>query len=123
MSSKVMTSVKLPGKIEQQMLQAVISHGYGMRGKSQWVIEAIQNFLSLEDYPELTDIADDMDMLDKMVSIRMPEELSKRIDNAIIQVRQYYPAMEGVKSNIIRASIMQRLIREPIPALENIATY
>ncbi len=36
----------------------------------------------------------------------------KKLDQAIIKVRRQYPAMEGVKSNLIRASIMQRLIRD-----------
>ena len=48
----------------------------------------------------------------------LPDELMFRIDRAIIEVRRQYPAMEGVKSNLIRASIMQRLIREATSVTE-----
>ena len=94
------------------MQQQIISDGYGMRGKSKWIIEAIQSFLKLPDYPALTDIADDMDQLSDVISIRLPDDLLSLIDRAIIEIRRNYPIMEGVKSNMIRASIMQRLIRQ-----------
>ena len=118
MSKKIMTSIKLQKKLHHKMLQRIISDGYGMRGKSRWIIEAVESFLSISDYPELVDIADDMDQLTEMASVRMPEDTVIKIEQAIIQVRKYYPAMEGVKSNLIRASIMQRLIRESASVAE-----
>lgn len=118
MNSKVMTSIKLQKKLHHKMQQRIISDGYGMRGKSRWLIEAIENLLSMPDYPMLVDIADGMDHLSEMVSIRLPETLAHKIDNAIIEVRRHFPAMEGVKSNLIRASIIQRLIRQPTSVTE-----
>jgi metal-responsive CopG/Arc/MetJ family transcriptional regulator len=118
MIKKIMTSIKLQKKLHYKVQQRVIGDGYGMRGKSKWVIEAIEEFLMLPDYPSLVDIADDMDHLSELVSIRLPENLMTRLDKAIIQVRRQYPAMEGVKSNLIRASIMQRLIRAHTSATE-----
>lgn len=118
MNKKIMTSIKLQNKLHYKMQQKVISDGYGMRGKSRWMIEAIENFLQLPDYPTLVDIAGDMDHLSDMISIRLSEELMVKLDQAIIQVRRYYPAMEGVKSNLIRASIIQRLIRSSTSATE-----
>ncbi|OGT45704.1 MAG: hypothetical protein A3E83_04525 [Gammaproteobacteria bacterium RIFCSPHIGHO2_12_FULL_41_20] len=112
MNKKIMTSIKLQKKLHHTMLQRIISDGYGMRGKSRWIIEAVDTFLSLPDYPELVDIANDMDQLTEVVSIRVPEQTVIQIEQAIIQVRKFYPAMEGVKSSLIRASIIQRLIRE-----------
>ena len=106
-----MTSIKLQKLLHYKMQQRIISDGYGMRGKSKWIIEAIEDFLQLPDYPLLTDIADEMEHLTEMVSIRLSDELMFKLDQAIIKVRLQYPAMEGVKSNLIRASIMQRLIR------------
>ena len=32
------------------MQQRIISDGYGMRGKSKWIVEAIESFLKLDDY-------------------------------------------------------------------------
>jgi metal-responsive CopG/Arc/MetJ family transcriptional regulator len=118
MIKKMMTSIKLQKLLHFKMQQRVISDGYGMRGKSKWIVEAIESFLQLPDYPTLADIADDMDQLSEVVSIRLPDELTSKIDHAIIEVRRHYPAMEGVKSNLIRASIMQRLIREAASVTE-----
>lgn len=113
-----MTSIKLQKKLHYTMQQRVISDGYGMRGKSRWIIEAIEDLLQLSDYPTLADIADDMDKVSEIISIRLSEELMLKLDQAIIQVRRHYPAMEGVKSNLIRASIMQRLLRSTATAAE-----
>lgn len=114
----MMTSIKVQKKLHYTMQQRIISDGYGMRGKSRWIIEAIESFLDLPDYPSLADIADDMDQLTEVISIRLPECLMSKMDRAIIEVRRHYPVMEGVKSNLIRASIMQRLIRQPTSVTE-----
>src|SRR5579872_3722520 len=111
MTKKLMTSIKLQKLLHYKMQQRIISDGYGMRGKSKWIIEAIESFLQLSDYPSLVDIADEMEQLTEVVSIRLSDKLMAQLDAAIIKVRRQFPAMEGVKSNLIRASIMQRLIR------------
>jgi hypothetical protein len=118
MTTKMMTSIKLQKPIHYKMLQRIISDGYGMRGKSQWIVEAVESFLQLADFPTLTDIADDMSQLSETISIRLPESLVCKIDQAVIAVRRHYPSMEGVKSNLIRASIMQRLIRQATSVTE-----
>ena len=118
MNKKIMTSIKLQNKLHYKMQQRVISDGYGMRGKSRWLLEAIENFLQLPDYPTLVDIAGDMDHLSDIISVRLSEDVMVKLDNAIIQVRRHYPAMEGVKSNLIRASIIQRLIRSTTSVTE-----
>jgi len=89
-----------------------------MRGKSKWIIESIESFFKLTDYPTLVDIADDMDQLSEMVSIRLPETLMMRIERAVVDVRKQFPTIEGVKSNLIRASIMQRLLRDQTSVTE-----
>ena len=119
MTKKVMTSIKLQSRLHYKMQQRVISDGYGMRGKSRWIIEAIENFLQLPDYPTLADIAGDMDQLTEVISIRLPDDLMLKIDRAIIEIRRHYPTIEGVKSNLIRASIMQRLIRQATSVTED----
>ena len=118
MTKKVMTSIKLQKLLHYKMQQRIIGDGYGMRGKSKWILEAIEHFLQLPDYPSLVDIADEMEQLTELVSIRLSDELMAKLDLAIIQVRRQFPAMEGVKSNLIRASIMQRLIRESASVTE-----
>ena len=111
MGRKVSTSFKLPATLEQSMLGQIVNDGYGFRGKSRWINEAIEAFITLPKYHEYVKIADEMESLSKIVSIRAPEELMDKIELALVAVRKIYPSMEGVKSNIIRASIMQRLVR------------
>jgi predicted DNA-binding protein len=115
---KVMTSIKLQKKLHQRLQQRIIEDGYGMRGKSKWIIESIEALLEIDDYPTLVDIAEDMDQLTEMVSIRLPEHLMMRIEQAIVCVRRQYPTLEGVKSNLIRASIIQRLLRQTASVTE-----
>jgi len=118
MNIKHMTSIKVPKPLHYKMQQQIISDGYGMRGKSKWLIEAIETFLSLPDFPWLVDLAEGMDQLGEIVSVRLPEDTLLKLDQAVIAVRKVYPAMEGVKSHLIRASIMQRLIRSPASVTE-----
>lgn len=114
MTKKITTSVKLPVTLEQKLLEQVIRDGYGMKGKSRWIAEAIESFLALPNYPELVEIADEMENLLHPISMRLPEELTNKIDLAILEVRKLYPGLEGVKSNLVRASILQRLIGNPL---------
>ena len=109
--NKVTTSIKLQKNLHYRLQQRIIEDGYGMRGKSKWIIESIEALLNLADYPTLVDIAEDMDHLSEIVSIRLPEGLMLEIERAIVKVRKQYPTIEGVKSNLIRASILQRLLR------------
>jgi metal-responsive CopG/Arc/MetJ family transcriptional regulator len=118
MDKKVMTSLKLQKNLHRRLQQRIIEDGYGMRGKSKWIIEAVESLLELRDYPTLVDIADDMDQLSDMVSIRLPETLMVRIEQAVVHIRKQYPTIEGVKSNLIRASIIQRLLRQPTSVTE-----
>jgi len=121
MTNKIMTSIKIQKVLHLKMQQRIIGDGYGMRGKSKWIIEAIENFLSIPDYPSLVDIAGAMEQLTEIVSIRLSDELMIKIDQAIIDVRRQFPAMEGVKSNLIRASIIQRLIRATTSVTEDVS--
>ena len=118
MQKKVVTSIKLQKKLHHRLQQRIIADGYGMRGKSRWIIESIESLLGLTDYPTLVDIAEDMHQLTDIVSIRLPEELMSKIEKAIVHVRKQYPTIEGVKSNLIRASIMQRLLTDPATVTE-----
>lgn len=103
-------SAKVPKSLHQVMLERVIKDGYGMRGKSKWINNAIERFLLIPNYPELVEIANDMEEVTEAINFRVSEEMLLRLDQAVIEIRKQYPALEGVKSNIIRASILQSLI-------------
>ncbi|MBA3706001.1 MAG: hypothetical protein H0W84_08915 [Bacteroidetes bacterium] len=111
MQKTITGTAKLPKEIHQRVMERVISNRYGMRGKSKWINEAMNNFFSLPNYPELVDLAEDMEEMTDVISIRIPEDLYIMLEKAVIEVRKNYPGMEGVKSKIIRASLIQRLIR------------
>ncbi len=111
MSSKIKTTVRLPKSTQQEMIKAIIANGYGMRGKSKWVSEAITQLLAREDFHEFVDIGDEIEDLVAVESLYLTPELKKELDCALISIRKHYPSMEGVQSCIIRTSIIQRLLR------------
>jgi hypothetical protein len=115
---KLMTSIKLQKNLHLQLQKRIIEDGYGMRGMSQWIVESIDDLLKFSDYPALVEIAEDMAQLSDVISLRMPETLVKRMEQAVVHVRQRYPTMEGVKSNLIRASIIQRLLKQSTSVAE-----
>lgn len=114
MKQTITTTIKIPNDLEQTVLKAVVECGYGFHGKSKWIARAIEDLLGLSNMAELVDVASSMeaDCAKKTMSIRLPIEILKRVEDGIIKVRKEFPAMEGVKSNILRASIIQKLIRD-----------
>jgi metal-responsive CopG/Arc/MetJ family transcriptional regulator len=112
MNSMRNTSIKIQKTLNYNLLERVIRDGYGMRGKSKWIAEAIEKFLEIKNYPYLVNIAVEVSNLEEIISIRLPQDLFQRIEEAVITTRKEYPAMEAVQSHLIRSSIMQRLIRE-----------
>lgn len=113
MTQSIVTSIKLPKDLNQQLSEQVIADGYGMRGKSQWIVDSIIALLNLSepDYVELIEYAANMEKLDSVISIRLPRQLAFEIDKAVRVVRTTYPELEGVRSSIVRASILQQLLR------------
>lgn len=107
------SSIKISENLDKQLSLQVIKDGYGMRGKNKWIKAAIEEFLSLDDFVDMVDLASDMDGLNKAVSLRLEETLMAKIDAAILKVRKVNPMMEGVQSHLIRASILQKIIRSP----------
>lgn len=107
------TSIKIPKDLEQTVLKSVVDCGYGFHGKCKWMVEAIEELFDLSNMAELVDVASimELDGSQKTMSIRLPVEVSKRVEDGVIKVRKEFPGMEGVKGNILRASIIQKLIR------------
>ncbi len=108
---KMRTTIRLPQRVRLELQQRVVSAGYGLRGKSRWVAEAIEQLLELPDYPDYVDIAEEMSDLTATEVIQLPIELKARLDHALIEVRTHYPTLEGVQSCLVRSAIMQRLLR------------
>lgn len=107
---KVTMTFRTSPDILKEVDARVILDGYGFHGKSHWIADSIENLLKMPNFWELVDIAVEQIDVGKAVNITISPELKKKIEVAVLEVRKHYPGMEGVKSNIIRASINQRLI-------------
>jgi hypothetical protein len=110
------TSVNIPKPLEQQLIEAVIGDGYGMRGKNKWLCEKLDRFLDFkpDDYVDLIETTRALDVDLKtttLLTIRYPIEYEERIEKMIFEVRRVYPGLESLKSNIIRTSIIQGILR------------
>lgn len=111
MTDKVKVTFVLPNPLQKELKERIIGDGYDLKGKSRWVCEAIQSLLTIESFPELVKLNDEMRNFDKLESILISQELKKQLDHAIINVRKCYPMIEGVQSRIFRTAIVQRLLR------------
>jgi hypothetical protein len=108
---KLRTTIRLPKAVRQEVLTRLVDEGYGLRGKSRWIGEAIKQLLVLPGYHQYVDIADEMNGHSEIETIMLAPELKQQLNAALLEVRRQYPQLEGVQSRIIRSSIMQRLLR------------
>ena len=117
-NTRTTRSFKLPSEIEDKMNKKLVADGYGLRGKSRWICDAIQHFLQSNDQEFCIDCilyADDLEKLDKSVSFRPSEKVDALLNDWVLISRKHMPTLEGVRSKIIRASIFQGLL---LPSLQ-----
>jgi hypothetical protein len=86
-------------------------HGYDLKGKSKWIMEAVLQLFSFENYHELVMINHEMSGFEKLDSISVDQAFKTKLDEAVIEIRKRFPSIEGVQSKILRTAIMQRLLR------------
>lgn len=110
-NKKIRTTIKIPSAVRKAMLTKVVEDGYGLRGKSRWISEAIESLLEMDNFYEYVKIANEMTELTDTDIVQLSLEMKKKLEQALIKVRQHYPSLEGVQSCIIRSSIIQRLLR------------
>lgn len=111
MFSKAKISFVVPQQLQHELRRQIVADGYSMKDKSKWISEAIQKLLTMKNYPELVNLGDEMQKFEKMESIVVELKLKKSLDDAVLVIRQQYPLLEGIKSRIIRTSVLQRLLR------------
>ena len=111
-NNKKTTTVRIPLTLEKKLLTSVIHSNYGMKGKSRWIEEAVLRLLELSNYPEHVnwDLTSENNISTKTMSLSFSLNTIDELDKAVVEVRQSFPKMEGVKSRIIRAAIMQRIL-------------
>jgi metal-responsive CopG/Arc/MetJ family transcriptional regulator len=111
MVSKTKITFAIPENLKSELQARVIKNGYGLRGKSKWVSEAVESFLELKDFLDLIGYSDEMHGFDQVETVVIEYSLKMKLDKAIVDIRKEYPTIEGVKSRILRTAILQRLLR------------
>lgn len=113
MSDKIKITFVLPKRLQKEMREQIVKDGYSMRDKSRWVVEAIEQLLSMSNFEDLVNYGNEMTGFSGTETIVVDTEIRVQLDRAILDIRRVYPALEGVQSRILRTSILQRLIRTP----------
>ncbi len=110
---KITINFKLSNVLFDEMVRVIAKDNYGMRGKSKWITEAIERLLQLENYIEFVQKETAIiPKLKKAQAITVLPEIDKKLSKAVVEIRNKWPAMEGVRSRVIRTAIMQRLLRQ-----------
>lgn len=111
MIKKTKITFVVPKQLQKELRQQVISDNYGLRGKSKWVSEAIQDFLKIEHYYDMVNLGNELHGFEKPESVMLDQSTKILLNEAILAVRTKYPLLEGVQSRIVRTSVLQRLLR------------
>ncbi len=111
MSTKSKVTSAVPKSLKNELQEHVIKGGYGLRGKSKWISEAVESLLDLKDFLELISYSDEMHGFDQMETAVIEYPLKVKLDKAIVTIRKEFPIIEGVKSRIMRTAILQRILR------------
>jgi len=112
---KTRVSLILPEALFEEMSQKMKATGYGLRQVSFWITEALDSLIATTGFPDLVkigDSGDNMAQFKKTIFITLEDDAYARLNNAVIHVREQFPAMDGVKSRILRTAIIQRLLRK-----------
>lgn len=112
MSDKVKITFVLPTMLQSEFKERMIKDKYHMKSKSRWVSEAINELLTTQSYPDLVKLSDEMKGFEKLESVVISHDLKKQLDEAVINIRKKYPALEGVQSRIVRTALVQRLLKK-----------
>ena len=81
-----------------------------LKGKSQWVAEAVERLFQHASFIDLVKVNDTMQGFEKFESILIERKLKAQVDESVINIRKKYPEIEGVQSRIMRTAILQRLL-------------
>lgn len=107
---KSKTTLTVPRKLKTDIDRRVIDEGYGLRGKSKWISEAIEDLISLPDYTDYVEI-EEFSRLEDKIAFYLEPHLEKELQTAVAVVRKKHLTLEGVRSKIMRTAIIQKLVR------------
>lgn len=101
----------MPTKLVEEMQAQMKKEGYGVKDKSRWISEAIENLGKIENHLELINSSDDLSNLDSKQTIRISKSLKTHLNKIVLDVKKRFFELDGVQSRVIRTSIMQRILR------------
>ena len=110
MTKKVKVSFVVPKGLQKDLREKIVLDGYNLKGKSQWVVEAVEKLLTINSYMDLVKVNDHMHGFEKFESVLVDQALKTKLDESVINVRRKYPELDGVQSLIMRTAILQRLL-------------
>jgi hypothetical protein len=109
-SNKVKIAFVLPEALQRELKEKMTRDGYDLKGKSRWISEAIQRLFGLSNFADLVKLNDEMKGFEKAESVLVERTLKNQMNDAVVDIRQKYPTIEGVQSRILRTAIVQRLL-------------
>lgn len=106
----------IPEGLSQDLAKHLEKIGVSSRQRSQWIEDAINRFLALEKRQELISQAVEMTNLKVRLYFFMSKGTRDKINEVTLLFKQDHPEIEGVQSKIVRASIMQKMLRDLVPS-------
>jgi hypothetical protein len=105
-------TVRFSKRLKSEMLNALVNSGYGLRGKSKWLAEAIQLFQKQSNFIELADQGMDINQaeLTEVEAFYLDAETIEKVKKASIDIRKQHPLFAGVQSALIRSAVIYRLM-------------
>ncbi len=116
-NSYVITSFRMPIALENRMQKKITGDGCGPRGKSKWLCREIERFLLTEKegfVVSATKFFEDITSHGKSICFRPTTIVQGLLRTWSARVREASPEMDGVKSKIIRAAVMDSLFDEDL---------
>ncbi|MBB71455.1 MAG: hypothetical protein CMF50_03555 [Legionellales bacterium] len=111
MPNKTKVSFAVPTNLKNELQEHVIKDGYGLRGKSKWISEAVESLFEYNEFLELISYSDEMYGFDQIETAVLDYSLKHKLDKAVVEIRKEFPTLEGVKSRIMRTAVLQRILR------------
>lgn len=105
-------TVRFSRRMKSEMQSALIKSGYGLRGKSRWLTEAITIFLKLKDFVDYVDQGININQAElcEVEAFYLNIATIQLLKDAYLQIRVQNPLFEGIQSALIRAAVIYYLM-------------
>ena len=102
------TRYTLPSKLLMELQMRVVSDGYGLRGKSKWVCEAVIDLFTDNSWLDQFD-ADMQTGNDTSDIVTLTREAKDAMEHHLPDIAREFPWHESPQSSIIRTAIIRRM--------------